>query len=190
MTAEEIKIRLSQGEDSAPQFKRGSIGIAKLASELAAFTNAAGGVIFFGVEDDGTICGLSNPYAKKLDSKVANASNDSVRPAIYPRIEANDFVSIVRYGGVNTPPQGVNTQSRGVNTPSRGVNAPPSEKEKTLLELIKEHSGERIPFFAGMTGRSEKSIEHEIAHLKFEPAKIEFRGAPKTGDYYILERSW
>ena len=78
MTDEEIRIRLSQGEDSATQFKRGSVGIAKLSSELAAFTNAAGGVIFFGVEDDGTICGLSKPDVKQLDSEVANASNDSV----------------------------------------------------------------------------------------------------------------
>ena len=491
MTADEIKIRLFQGEDSATQFKRGPIGIAKLASELAAFTNAAGGVIFFGVEDDGTICGLSKADAKQLDSEVANASNDSVRPAIYPRtefhtidgklilavivpegvskpyadktgafwtkagadkrrvtareelqrmlqksllihadelpvpntsaqdidryhlgeflerhykissadvlepgkldlaqmlsnlgfangslltlagvmlfaktpqrfapvnivkcvsffgnsvagmhyrdsedvggtirdmykatmafimrnlrheqrgqnfnsigiplvpeeaiselvvnmflhrdyfmsspwrvfifddrielhspgclpnnqdiakiksgvsvarnpilftfatkeipyrgigsgiqralelypniefkndIEANDFVSIVRYGGVNalpqgvntppkeqnTPPRGVNTPPKEQNTPPRGVNTPPSEAEKTVLELIREHPGERIPFFVELTGCAERTIERAIARLKSEPAKIEFRGAPKTGGYYILEGS-
>ena len=102
-------------------------------------------------------------------------------------IEANDFVVIARFVGESTPPQGVNMPPRGVNTPSWGVKTPPSEKEKTLLELIKEHPGERTPFFAEMTGRSEKSIEYEIAHLKSEPAKIEFRGAPKTGGYFIKE---
>ena len=83
----EIRLRLSQGEDSATQFKRGSIGVAKLAAELVAFTNAAGGVIFFGVDDDGTICGLTKADAKSLDGEISNAANENVRPAVYPRTE-------------------------------------------------------------------------------------------------------
>ena len=58
-----------------------------------------------------------------------------------------------------------------------------------MLELIREHPGERIPFFVELTGCAERTIERAIARLKSEPAKIEFRGAPKTGGYYILEGS-
>ena len=53
MNEAEIRKRLSQGEDSVTQFKRGPIGVAKLAAELVAFTNSAGGVILFGVDDEG-----------------------------------------------------------------------------------------------------------------------------------------
>lgn len=87
MTETEIRKRLLQGEDSVTQFKRGPIGVAKLAMELVAFTNSEGGVIFFGVEDDGSVCGLSKADAKSLDAEISNASNDNVRPAVYPRTE-------------------------------------------------------------------------------------------------------
>ena len=87
MTEIEIRKRILQGEDSVTQFKCGPIGVVKLAMELVAFTNSEGGVIFFGVEDDGSVCGLSKADAKSLDAEISNASNDNVRPAIYPRTE-------------------------------------------------------------------------------------------------------
>ncbi len=87
MNEAEIRQRLSQGEDSATQFKRGPIDVAKLAAELVAFTNAAGGVILFGVDDNGEVCGLSKADAKSLDGEISNASNENVRPAVYPRTE-------------------------------------------------------------------------------------------------------
>jgi len=40
MTDEETFIRIRQGEDSRTQFKRGPVGVARLAAELTAFTNA------------------------------------------------------------------------------------------------------------------------------------------------------
>ncbi len=45
MTTQEIRLRIAQGEDSRTQFKRGPIGVSKLAAELAAFSNAEGGDI-------------------------------------------------------------------------------------------------------------------------------------------------
>ena len=71
MNEAEIRQRLSRGEDSATQFKRGPIDVAKLAAGLVAFTNAAGGVIFFGVDDNGEVCGLSRADAKSLDKAGA-----------------------------------------------------------------------------------------------------------------------
>ena len=87
MNEAEIRKRLSQGEDSVTQFKRGPIGVAKLAAELVAFTNSAGGVILFGVDDEGVVCGLSKEDAKSLAGEISNASNENVRPAVYPRTE-------------------------------------------------------------------------------------------------------
>ncbi len=87
MTDEEILTRIAQGEDSRTQFKRGAIGVSKLASELAAFTNAEGGIIIFGVDDDGTIVGLKKTEKKALESEISNAANDNVRPSVFPRTE-------------------------------------------------------------------------------------------------------
>ena len=87
MTTEEIRLRIAQGEDSRTQFKRGPIGVSKLAAELAAFSNAEGGVILFGVDDDGTVVGLDKAAKKALDKELSNAANDNVRPSVYPRTE-------------------------------------------------------------------------------------------------------
>ena len=80
-------MRIAQGEDSRTQFKRGPIGVSKLATELAAFSNAEGGVILFGVDDDGTVVGLDKAEKKALDKELSNAANDNVRPSVYPRTE-------------------------------------------------------------------------------------------------------
>ena len=87
MTKAEITERIAQGEDSRTQFKRGPIGIAKLAAELVAFSNASGGSILFGVDDDGNVVGLGIKDKKVLTDDISNAANDNVRPAIYPQTE-------------------------------------------------------------------------------------------------------
>ena len=87
MTKAEITERIAQGEDSRTQFKRGPIGIAKLASELVAFSNASGGSILFGVDDNGKVVGLDASDKKLLNEEISNAANDNVRPAIYPQTE-------------------------------------------------------------------------------------------------------
>ena len=87
MTNEEIVERIAQGEDSRTQFKLGPIGVAKLAAELAAFSNAAGGVILFGVGDGSEVVGLDAAAKKLLNDELSNAANDNVRPSVYPQTE-------------------------------------------------------------------------------------------------------
>lgn len=87
MRLSELRTRIAQGEDSHTQFKRGPIGVSKLAAEMVAFSNAEGGAVLFGVDDDGTIAGLSKADAKLLDGEISNAANDNVRPSIYPLTE-------------------------------------------------------------------------------------------------------
>ena len=87
MTKAEILDRIERGEDSYTQFKVSSIGVGKLASELAAFTNSEGGVILFGVSDKGKIVGLDAAQRATLNQELSNACNDNVRPPVYPRTE-------------------------------------------------------------------------------------------------------
>jgi len=108
MTDEEIRLRLAGGEDSRTQFKREPIGVAKLAAELTAFTNAEGGVIFFGVNDDGSVAGLDAAQKKTLNDELSNASNDNVRPAVYPRtefhvIDGRQILAVIVSEGVSKP---------------------------------------------------------------------------------------
>ena len=59
---------------------------------MVAFANAEGGVILFGVDDDGTVVGLDDEQKKLVNRDLANAASDGVRPAIYPRTELRSSV--------------------------------------------------------------------------------------------------
>ena len=58
MEALELLEILSRGEDSRHKFKRDFTNAEQLAAEMAAFANTAGGQIFIGAEDDGTLSSL------------------------------------------------------------------------------------------------------------------------------------
>ncbi|ENM1776983.1 putative DNA binding domain-containing protein [Pseudomonas aeruginosa] len=75
---------LSRGEDSRHQFKADVTNADALAGEIVAFSNTAGGRIFIGVNDDGSVRGLSGADVARLNQLVANAASQNVRPAVNP----------------------------------------------------------------------------------------------------------
>jgi predicted HTH transcriptional regulator len=87
MEALEIIDRISNGEDSFTQFKREMTDSNKLAEELVAFSNAEGGILLIGVEDNGDIVGVSPDAIGKLNLLISNTSNENVKPPIYPLTE-------------------------------------------------------------------------------------------------------
>jgi len=78
---------ISRGEDSRTQFKREPIGSKDLAEEMVALSNGSGGVILFGVDDDGLVKGLSDQNIRTINAQLSDAANDKVRPSIYPKTE-------------------------------------------------------------------------------------------------------
>jgi ATP-dependent DNA helicase RecG len=84
MEATELIDRLSRGEDSRHQFKSDITNADALAAEIVAFSNTAGGRIFVGVNDDGSVRGLSAADVARLNQLVANAASQNVRPAVNP----------------------------------------------------------------------------------------------------------
>jgi ATP-dependent DNA helicase RecG len=61
-TKEEIIRLVEGGENSAVEFKTAEVKIDSLAKEIVAFSNTNGGVIFLGVDDNGTITGSLRFY--------------------------------------------------------------------------------------------------------------------------------
>ena len=64
------------------------------------------------------------------------------------------------------------------------VNEGVNEGVNKLYEIIKIYPGNRTPFFSKKISTSTKNIERWIKELKLID-KIEFKGTPKTGGYYI-----
>lgn len=78
---------ISLGETSTVQFKRTIESTDKLAAEICAFANSSGGMILFGVDDDGTVCGLDSEEVRSLNSRIANVSSNNVREPVFPMAE-------------------------------------------------------------------------------------------------------
>ena len=99
---------LSRGEDSRHQFKENFTNADALAAEIVAFANTAGGRIFIGVHNDGTVLGLSHADIDRLNQLISNSASQNVRPAVNPLTEnvphPNGTVMVVTVAeGVSKP---------------------------------------------------------------------------------------
>lgn len=84
MQTEELITMIANGEDSRHQFKAMIKHADALAAEMAAFSNANGGYILIGVNDDGSITGLNADDIRQINQLIANAATNNIRPAINP----------------------------------------------------------------------------------------------------------
>jgi ATP-dependent DNA helicase RecG len=82
MEASELFEIISRGEDGTHQFKANIANGNALAAEIVAFSNSGGGQIFIGVNDDGTVNGLSPENVRGLNQLISSASTDMVKPAV------------------------------------------------------------------------------------------------------------
>ena len=81
---DEISLRqeILKGEDSRRQFTREVTDATRLAAEVAAFLNTSGGQILVGVDDDGTIFGLTPLQLESLNQLVSNVSTQHIQPPV------------------------------------------------------------------------------------------------------------
>lgn len=98
-THTELLELIRNGENSGVEFKRDVLENHALAKELVAFSNLSGGMVLLGVEDDGSISGLTRP---ELEEWVMTACRDKIMPGIIPffeivrDIEPGKAVAVIR----------------------------------------------------------------------------------------------
>ena len=99
MTRTELLELIKNGESSGTEFKRDILDNRSLAKEVVAFANLQGGRILLGVDDDGSIAGITRP---NLEEWVMTACRDKIRPEIIPfyeeihDVEPGKHLAIVR----------------------------------------------------------------------------------------------
>ena len=103
-------------------------------------------------------------------------ANSGLKPIV---TDAYDFPTLVGKGyayhlGVN-----YDTLKRNVDTLNDTLNS-------RVLSLVRQRPGLRRPDLMVALNVSESTVARCLRELK---ASVGFRGAPKTGGYYILERS-
>jgi ATP-dependent DNA helicase RecG len=90
MTHTELLEIIRNGENSGVEFKRDVLENHMLARALVAFSNLNGGHVLLGVDDDGSIAGLTRT---DLEEWVMTTCRDKIRPSIIPFFEiARDVV--------------------------------------------------------------------------------------------------
>ena len=84
MNRAELMEIIRNGESSGVEFKRDDVHPQSLAKEIASLANLEGGYILLGVEDDGTVTGLTR---SNIEEWVINICSDDIQPPIIPYFE-------------------------------------------------------------------------------------------------------
>ena len=92
VTKTELLEILSNGENSGVEFKRDDVRPEALAKEIAALLNLRGGHILLGVEDDGSVSGLTRD-PMRAEEWVMTICRDHLRPAMIP------FWEVIEWNG-------------------------------------------------------------------------------------------
>ena len=108
MDASELIERISNGEDSYTQFKEKGVNSRELAKEFVAFSNSEGGIIIFGVSDDGRVKGLRDDSIEVIGQLIGNVANENVKPPIHPQtrnisLENKKLIVVTIRQGINKP---------------------------------------------------------------------------------------
>ena len=93
---------IRNGENSGVEFKRDDLRPERLASEIAALLNLEGGRILLGVEDNGSVAGLTRE-PRKVEEWVMETARTHVLPATIPYWETVDWGEGKTVGVVSLP---------------------------------------------------------------------------------------
>ena len=114
---------LRNGENSGVEFKRDDLEPEHLAKEMAALLNLEGGRILLGVEDDGTVSGLTGDRSK-AEEKVMEVARTHVRPPTIPYWEVVPWVEKESGAdGERTPPRYIGIVSLPADAPDKPYKA-------------------------------------------------------------------
>ena len=87
MDAIELLDTIALGETSTVQFKRTMDSADRIAAELCAFANSSGGMLLFGVDDNGSVTGLEPDEVRDISSRLANIAAERIREPVFPTSE-------------------------------------------------------------------------------------------------------
>jgi ATP-dependent DNA helicase RecG len=155
MHHKDLAKKIACGEDSLHQFKADVRNAESLASEMAAFSNSDGGVIFIGVADDGSMPGLSSQDVSRINQLISNAASQLVRSPLTVQTKnvvlENDRIVIVL-----TVPKGIDKpyfDKNGViwlktGADKRRVNS--KEELRRLFQISGQFHADELPTKAGI----------------------------------------
>lgn len=155
MSLKSLKEQIALGEDSSRQFKVDIRNAESLASEMAAFANSEGGVIYIGVSDNGTAKGLSTDDVKRINQLIGNSASQLIRSPLAVQTK-NIKLSNRRIVIALTIPKGIDKpyfDKNGViwlktGSDKRRVNS--KEELRRLFQVSAQFHADELPTKAGI----------------------------------------
>lgn len=170
MNKEELKLRISQGESSALQFKLKWSDNDKMAREMVAFANSRGGAIVFGIEDKtGRIEGLSYDEVQTLSSQAGNMAENNIVPTLYihsypEEIDGKTVLVVEIPAGSNKP---YKTLKGGEIYVKQGADKRLVKENRELMRMFYD-CGQYYPDSAGVPGTSIRNLSESLIDRFFE----------------------
>jgi ATP-dependent DNA helicase RecG len=155
MNLKTLTTQITLGEDSRRQFKVDVRNAESLASEMAAFANSDGGVIYIGVDDGGKAKGLSGDDVKRINQLISNTASQLVRSPLAVQTKniklPNDRIVIAL-----TVPKGIDKpyfDKNGIiwlktGADKRRVNS--KEELRRLFQISAQFHADELPTKAGI----------------------------------------
>ena len=207
----QVKNLVSQGEGQRIEFKQKASFPEKIVKEVVAFANSDGGYLFVGVADDGSLEGLKHaeeekyvldkaiieyckPKVKFSSRNIPISSNRSIleykiyksknRPHYaLPSLKARRGIAFVRYNDKSIQASRELIEILKSEKRSKGQLLSYGNKEKLLLEYLKEHETITLKRYCEIADLSERIASKTLVKLVL--AKVLNVVISDDGDYYL-----
>jgi predicted HTH transcriptional regulator len=192
MNAKRIKELIAKGENLTTEFKQRFSSHKKIAKEIIAFANTKGGIILFGVNDNGKIYGVESE--KETHELIKETIADYCEPTVSYKIDFTEYqgrelVVLSIYESENKPHRiqdykeklDLNTSEVFIRVNDKSL---PASKE--LIKILQaEYSGKKLKKYS--VGNIEKTVfeylaenDHITVNKLKELANISNRRASRT----------
>lgn len=164
----------------------------ELKKEIIAFANSEGGVLYVGIEDDGSIAGID--HADRVALQIGNMIRDTIKPDISMfvackiiTVEDRSVIQIDVQRGTMRPyyiaekglkPSGVYVRQHTSSVPA---------SESAIRQLIKETDGDKFEDTRSLIQDltfQETSLEFAKRHLDFGPTQMKTLGILTVDNIY------
>jgi ATP-dependent DNA helicase RecG len=185
-TTELLEI-IARDEDGQHQFKAQINNQDQLASELIAFCNSGGGQIFVGVNNDGTITGLTREDVSSTNKILSTVATDKVRPAINVKTQnielPNGLVMVITIADGMSKPY---MTKGGVIWVKNGADKRKATSREEMQRMYQSASlihGDEIP----INGMTISDLDHDYFSKFFEKEYGEKLEEQEVGLAQLLE---
>lgn len=150
VTSDVIRKLVSEGESASVEFKRQELPNSVLASVIAGFANAEGGILLIGVEDNGEIAGVAD--AREVAAKVRGIGFNLLGDPISAGIRDVDGHDVV-YAVVPVAPEHLRPV---VTSAGQAFVRTGTETRRTERKPPKTSRGRHVKVFVAMSFRDEE----------------------------------